>query len=320
MHEVQTPEAIARRLAKLYGHELPDGPPTYPSGVAIAGRLRLLSGDTDALKAEAESISKLVMPFIANPSIIPDAAPCLATGCFALDLVSATGDERVIDFARNLADRFIADPDVRVEDFYFAGSLLGQAHTMTGESRYADALMDLLLSADTLQPNGLYWHCHASPWFWGRGNAFAALGIAEALTHVKDHRRLEQLIERHVTHLTAMAKLQHESGLWHQVINDPSTYIEHSATTMIGTAIARGMRHGWLARDTWQPVVDRAWSGSAARIGKLGELEQVCVGTGPLQTLKDYAERPFSNDRDERGGAMMLQFAVELMGFSDEPE
>jgi unsaturated rhamnogalacturonyl hydrolase len=317
MMDTPTPEDIGRLLAQRYGYELAS-PPTYPLGVSLASRLRLATrDDAKTLAEETALIARMVSPIVDDPSTIPDAAPCLSTGCFALDLARSTGDEQYVGFARNLADRFTADPDIRVEDFYFAGTLLGQAHVLTGETGYADALHRLLLSADTQQPNGLYWHCHGSPWFWGRGNAFAALGVAETLTHVMDHPQREQLLDRHLKHLTAMAALQHESGMWHQVMDDSSTYLEHSATTMTGCAIARGIRLGWLPRDTWKPVVERAWTGSATRVGADGELDQVCVGTGPLPTLKDYVKRPFSTGRDDRGGAMALQFAVEMLRLGD---
>ena len=208
------------------------------------------------------------------------------------------------------AGRFEWDPDVRVEDFFFAGTLLGRAAKLTGDSAWADKLFDLLLSADTLQPNGLYWHCHASRFFWGRGNAFAALGIAEALTHVPEHSRRDELIARNQTHLTALRELQDTSGVWHQVIDDPSTYLEHSATTMLGYAVTRGVRMGWLP-DSFAPCASSAWAGIEARTAANGDLEHVCVGTGPLATLAEYVDRPSTDGFDERGGSMALQFAVE---------
>ena len=39
----------------------------------------------------------------------------------------------------------------------------------------------------------------------------------------------------------------------------------------------------------------------------------VCAGTGKQRTLKDYLDRPAIDGRDERGGAMGLLFATELL-------
>ena len=43
-----------------------------------------------------------------------------------------------------------------------------------------------------------------------------------------------------------------------------------------------------------------------------GELEHVCVGTGPLESLGAYVARDYTDTIDERGGAMALWFAAEL--------
>ncbi|MDP7091086.1 MAG: glycoside hydrolase family 88 protein, partial [Dehalococcoidia bacterium] len=104
---------------------------------------------------------------------------------------------------------------------------------------------------------------------------------------------------------------QHESGMWHQVINMPNTYLEFSATAMIGYSIARGLREGWLS-DEWQEFAGRAWRGIAQRTTENGELEHVCVGTGPLATIDEYVNRSYTDGLDDRGGAMALWFAVEM--------
>ena len=300
----------ATNLAGVYGHSL-DRHLTYPSGVALLGRLRLgvLDGDVETV---AEDVTKVAEPIIAGETPLPSVAPCLAAACFADELYAVTSDERLKTLLIDAAERFEWDPDVRVEDFFFAGTLLGRAAKLTGDGAYADKLFDLLLSADTLQPNGLYWHCHASPFFWGRGNAFAALGIAEALTHVPEHARRDELISRNEIHLSALRDMQDASGVWHQVVDDASTYLEHSATTMLGYSVTRGIRMGWLP-DSFADCAAKAWSGVEARTAANGDLEHVCVGTGPLETLAEYVERPCTDGLDERGGAMALQYAVERM-------
>ena len=310
-----TPLALARRLGSVYGQRFGAEPLTYPQGVALSGRLRLaaIEGTSSATAAE---ITALVEPVVANPALLPDNGPCLATVCFADELFAVTGDQRHRELLLAGADRYLDrvgfDPDVRVEDFFFAGTLLGRAYRLTQSPIYADRLMNYLAATDTLQANGLYWHCHASPWFWGRGNAFAALGLAEALSYVPDHPKRPSLVARNAAHLVALAGYQHSSGLWHQVVDDPATYLEHSATTIIGCAIARGLREGWLDGADWPSILASAWDGTATRTGSAGELDQVCGSTGPLDNRHAYVERPFSTGIDERGGAMALWFSAEM--------
>lgn len=310
-----TPIARARVLASVYGRRFDHEPLTYPQGVALAGRLRLAAIDGDAAEVGRE-IARLVEPVLLDRSVIPDNGPCLSVACFADELFEVTGDERHRAFLVAMADRFLEkvgfDDDVRVEDFFFGGTLLGRAHRLTGRAAYADRLMAYLDAADTQQADGLYWHCHASPYYWGRGNAFAAFGIAEALTHVPDHPLRDRLVARNGVHLDALVAFQDASGLWRQVVDDPASYLEHSATTMLGYAIARGLRGGWLDGERLRAALDRAWDGIAVRTGPAGELEKVCASTGPLDSLDAYVNRPFNDGFDERGGAMALWFATAL--------
>lgn len=99
--------------------------------------------------------------------------------------------------------------------------------------------------------------------------------------------------------------------MWHQVLDEPGSYLEHSASSMIGYALARGLRLGWLGAE-WRPALDRTWDAVTSRIGPGGELEHVCGGTGPQPNLRAYLERLYSDGLDDRGGAMALWFAVEM--------
>jgi len=191
--------------------------------------------------------------------------------------------------------------------------VLGRAFRSTGATKYIDLLVEFLESFTTLQPNNLWWHCKASPYFWGRGNAFAALGFAEAMTYLPtNHASRSKLMHTHLRHLEGLATHQDDSGMWRQVIDTPDTYLEHSATSMIGYSIARGLRHKWLS-NAWRPTVERAWDAVSRRIGEDGSIQQVCVGTGPLASLEEYIKRPYTDGVDERGGAMALWFAVEMV-------
>lgn len=320
------PLAVAKRLAAVYGYVL-DAPVVYTQGVALSGRLRLheLAGDA----GPAAEIERIVMPRLAEgdamfgPAGKAGGTANFAGICWADELFKATGDGKYLDVLVKTADRFespsagrpIAPPldtDIRTEDFFFASTVLGRAFEQTGDERYLDVLVTFLLAADTLQDDGLWWHCKASPFYWGRGNAFAAMGFAETLTYLpSDYAGRDRLLESHLRHLEGLKRHQDDSGMWRQVVDQPDSYLEHSATSMIGYTLARGLRLGWL--DTgWRDVVDAAWSGISTRIGPGCELEHVCVGTGPQPDITAYLERPYSDGLDDRGGSMALWFAVEM--------
>lgn len=320
----------ARRLATVYGHRL-DRPIIYTQGVALNERLRLFRVGGSA-RSPAPDIARIVAPFMAAPAEAFGPKPGTANYAgvsWAGSLFRATDDSRYSALLLHAADRVcgtdtrtpsLLDPDARVEDFYFASVLFGEAFGLTGDRRYTDALALYLHDARTQQPDGLWWHCRASPFCWGRGNGFAALGFSYALASLSpSHPAQGALLKSHLRHIGALRRHQDSSGMWRQVIDEPRSYLEHSATAMIGCAVARGVRLGWLPGE-WKDTAERAWQAVSQRTDPQGRLEHVCVGTGPQPDLQAYLERPFTDGQDDRGGAMALSFAVEMAAPGDGQE
>jgi rhamnogalacturonyl hydrolase YesR len=80
---------------------------------------------------------------------------------------------------------------------------------------------------------------------------------------------------------------------------------------MIGYALARGIRCGWLDNRFREPL-ERAWYAAAERIDTEGGLVDVCTGTGVQTSTREYLDRPAEFGFDHRGGSMALWFAVEV--------
>jgi unsaturated rhamnogalacturonyl hydrolase len=98
------------------------------------------------------------------------------------------------------------------------------------------------------------------------------------------------------------------------VIDQPGSYAETSATAMIGMAMERGIRNGWLDPGAYQSRVNRAWAAVQARVGKDGQMVNVCESTNKQKTLQDYLDRAALLGPDPRGGAMAMLFATEMAG------
>ena len=102
--------------------------------------------------------------------------------------------------------------------------------------------------------------------------------------------------------------------MWHEVIDEPGSYAEFTATAMIGIAMLRGVRHGWIDAKTYQPRIEKAWQAVLARVGASGELIDVCESTNKQPRRQDYLHREAILGRDIRGGGMALLFATEMAG------
>ncbi len=94
------------------------------------------------------------------------------------------------------------------------------------------------------------------------------------------------------------------------MVDSPESYLELTATAMIGYALMRGIARGWLDESYREPVA-RAWSAVAERIDGGGMVRDACAGTGPMPTLDDYLNRRAVNGHDDRAGSVALWFAVE---------
>jgi unsaturated rhamnogalacturonyl hydrolase len=196
--------------------------------------------------------------------------------------------------------------------------ILAAAGALSGDRRYFDmaARHVAFMQQIVLRPDGLYRHQASAEAAWGRGNAFPALGLALTLSEFPaDHASYASLLASFQRHMTMLARFQDENGMWRNVIDRPGAYPEYSATAMIGTAMLRGIRRGWLDRATYQPLVDKAWQAILQRTSAEGHVVDVCESTGTRGlTNDDYLRRTAILGRDDRGGGMAMFFATEVAG------
>jgi rhamnogalacturonyl hydrolase YesR len=199
--------------------------------------------------------------------------------------------------------------------------ILAAAGALSGERRYFDmaARHFAFMQAIVRRPDGLYRHQASTDAAWGRGNGFPALGLALTLSDFPtDHSSYRALLAAFQRHMSALAPLQDENGMFREVLDYPGAYPEYSGTSMIGTAMMRGIRKGWLDAATYQPIVDRAWRAILLRTTSDGRLFDVAESTGTRGlTQKDYLQRAAILDTDPRGGAFAMLFATEMTGVGD---
>ena len=320
------PLAIAQELSKIYGHKLDQV--AYIPAVAVIGRLRLmeLTGD----KSQRPEIDKLLAPYFRGEKDTTPKAGNEQSGhlVFAEMAKLTSGDEqkRYAELCRIAANQVFDENgkplplmpfNLEMSDAVFmAGPILCATGKLTGQRKYFDAAATHLAGMRKLclRSDGIYRHSPLDESAWGRGNGFPALGLALCLSDFPDdHPAREELLKEFRAHMAALKKHQDASGCWRQVIDKPASYREFTATCMIGFAMLRGIDRGWLPSEEYAEPVRRAWEAVKLRIGPDGKLVDVCTGTGKMKSLREYYDRPAILGRDERGGAMGLLFAVEML-------
>jgi len=309
---------LARELAVYYGHDFKA--PIYVNAIALIAQLRL--GNVDEVKRLAEPYLDGTRDSLAQPNALTMAGHTL----FAA-LARRTGDPRAR--ARVIAAAGLGfEPDGSLKEampfngqfsdsLYMGTAILADAGALTGERRYFDmaarhiAFMQKLV----LRPDGLYRHQPDIDAAWGRGNAFAALGLAWTLGEFPhDHPQYGWLLQQYQHLMAVLLRFQNADGMWPNVIDHPGSYGEYSATAMIAWAMQRGIEQGWLRPRNYRPAVARAWQGILARTGPEGHLVDVCESTARMSSPQDYLDRAAILGTDARGGAMALLLATELAG------
>ncbi|MXY22017.1 MAG: hypothetical protein F4Y49_11870 [Dehalococcoidia bacterium] len=318
----RTPGEVASKLVNHYGDTL--DPVIYTQGVSMSGRLRYGSLN-DSLEHYAEGIATVVEPYLTGEKPWfgdSDGGANYAGIVWCDEMYEATGDSRYRDLLLSIAGRFRGnesgqppppcDPDYRTEDMFFAGAILGRAYALTGDISYLDIQTAFLLEADIQAESGLFKHCRSVPYHWGRGNGFAALGYAETLTYLPDdHPDRDNLISIHRRHLDALIAHRRPSGIFSQLLDLPGTYQELTSVCMVGYAVARGLRMGWL-HESYREFVESLWNAASERIGPDGEVVDGCTGTGAVNDQRFYIDRAAEYGRDDRTGNLALWFAVEM--------
>ncbi len=197
---------------------------------------------------------------------------------------------------------------------FMAATVLARTGKMAGRERDLDRAASLLVSyAGRLQrEDGAFTHfTDGQRPAWGRGNGFAALGLMETLTSLPTaHPARANVLAIYQKQMSGLKLMQAPDGTWRQIIDQPGSYREESATAMVLAAMARGVRLGWL--DTsYRPVIDRAWRALAAHITEDGGVVDICTSTGAGPTLRYYFDRAAIDGPDDRGGAMALLASME---------
>lgn len=95
------------------------------------------------------------------------------------------------------------------------------------------------------------------------------------------------LIETLEAQVRALKTYQSESGLWHTLLDDPSSYVESSATAGFAYGILKAVHKRYLPQE-YKEVAYRAIQGLLEQIDEKGEVQNVSIGTGMGDSLDFY--------------------------------
>jgi unsaturated rhamnogalacturonyl hydrolase len=243
-------------------------------------------------------------------------ANVLCIGHLYLDLYKMKKQPEMIEmigFGLNAYfDRDPTKPDVTFKDnnywwswwswcdaLYMAPPTFAKYAEVTGKTRYLDKMDELFM----ITYNYLYdkdeklffrddrFFTQRSPSgkkiFWSRGNGWVIAGLVKVLQSMpKDYPHVQFYENLFKEMCSRFKEIQQPEGHWSPSLLDASYFgsIETSGTGFICYALAYGINEGYLNKEEFLPVVEKAWSileKSVHPDGKLGYVQR--VGDSPDQ-------------------------------------
>jgi unsaturated rhamnogalacturonyl hydrolase len=155
------------------------------------------------------------------------------------------------------------------------------------------------------------WTNSRSNVFWGRANGWIVWATIEALNYIPqshpDYERIREILKKHLEGILAC---QDKSGMWHQILDDKSSFEESSCTAMFIIGLSNAIRNGILDIKYSENVL-KAWNALQKNISSDGIVKDICCGTGIGDTPEFYKTRDRYNN-DPRGLGAVIVSAVEV--------
>lgn len=337
-----SPQEVGKRVAEHFvvtphtnfGRATPPKVITYPETCTWYGALTFAKQSGDAAL-----VQKLVQRFDpllgAQDTLIPkpDHVDYTVFGSVPLELYIQTKDKRYLEIGQGIADKQWAAPEgprvkpesrvyynqgltwqtrMWIDDMFMITAVQAQAFRATGDKKYIErAAKEMVVYLDSLQkPNGLFYHAPDVPYFWGRGDGWMAVGMAELLRSLpKDNSNRERIMKGYKTMMASLLKYQAESGMWRQLIDDPESWPETSCTGMFTFAMITGVKSGWLNAATYGNAARKGWLALVSYIDENADVREVCEGTNKKNDRQYYIDRK-RNIGDLHGQAPVLWCAT----------
>lgn len=206
-----------------------------------------------------------------------------------------------------------------IDDMFMITAVQAQAYQVTGNRIYIDrAAKEMAMYLDKIQrPNGLFYHTPTVPYYWGRGNGWMAVGMAELLRLLpEDNMHRKKIEDAYKLMMSTLLQYQTDDGMWRQLIDKSELWKETSGTAMFTYAMIVGVKKGWLDKKTYGAAARKAWISLLTYINSDNNIKDVCEGTNAQNNYQYYVDRK-RNTGDLHGQAPMLWCAYALCSDSD---
>jgi len=207
------------------------------------------------------------------------------------------------------------------DDLYMSVPYLARMGKLTGDKKYSDFAIQQVEQFNKYiydSTTGLYFHCFYSDQNmngvarWGRCNGWMAMAQTELINNLPaDHPKRNDLIKLLLRQIVGYSRFQDSTGMWHQILDKPDSYLESSVTAMFVYAIAKAVNEGWIS-PRYMRVAQFGWNALTKRVTVDGQVPDICIGTSIEEDILYYYNRP-KQTNDTHGLGAILMAGAEMI-------
>jgi len=212
------------------------------------------------------------------------------------------------------------------DDLYMSVPYLARMGKLTGDNKYFDFAIQQVESFNKYiydSSTGLYFHCFYNDENmngvarWGRCNGWVALAQAQLLDNLPtNHPKRMQLIKLLERQIVGYSRFQDTTGMWHQLLDKPDSYLESSVTAMFVYAVAKAVNEGWI-NPRFLTIAQNGWNALTKKVTADGQVPDICMGTSIEEDIRYYYTRPRELN-DTHGLGAFLMAGAEMIKAKDK--
>jgi rhamnogalacturonyl hydrolase YesR len=207
------------------------------------------------------------------------------------------------------------------DDLYMSVPYLARMGKLTGDKKYFDFAIQQVEQFNKYiydSSTGLYFHCFYNDQNmngvarWGRCNGWVAMAQTELLNNLPaNHPKRNELIQFLLRQIVGYSRYQDTTGLWHQLLDKPDSYLESSVTAMFVYAVAKAVNEGWIPQ-RYITIAQFGWNGLTKKVTPDGQIPDICIGTSIEEDILFYYNRPRETN-DTHGLGAFLMAGAEML-------
>jgi unsaturated rhamnogalacturonyl hydrolase len=172
-------------------------------------------------------------------------------------------------------------PQVWVDSFYMAPPFLSAAGCHEEAVKQIEGFRKMLFDPHTSLMSHIWDEGRgefARKAFWGVGNGWALTGMSRVIRTLPAAmaRERSRLIDYVKAGAEACLAYLRADGLFHDVVDDASSFVETNLSQMLSYLFFRGMREGWLDEAN-RKYAERMRSAAQGKVDRFGLVQGVCA-------------------------------------------